>query len=408
MKEIYIERELEQKISKYLGRKEIIAIVGARQCGKTTLMKHIFGSLENAKFISFDDRDVLELFSGDTKLFIKKYVEGTDFLFIDEFQYAKEGGKTLKFIYDTCDTKMIISGSSVAELSVQSIKFLVGRIFVFTLSPLSFGEFLRYEDKDLHEAFSRRGLTKASIDMINRIYDKHITYGGYPAVALAETDEEKKDVLKNIFNTYLLREIKEIMQISDDYKISKLIKALSLQVGSLVNYNELSQLTGFEYYELVKYLNVLKKTFVCIESRPFFRNKRKELVKAPRIYLLDCGFRNAAINNFGDLGTRADRGALNENFVASEIFKSGSSLQYWRTKAGAEVDFVVERDGLIIPVEVKTVLKEEKYTRSFRNFIIDYKPKKGAILSRSFARESKLDGSEISFAPLFSVSRVLT
>ena len=303
MKELYVERNLESKIRKYLKRKEIIAIVGARQCGKTTLMKHIFAGLENAKFISFDDRETLELFTDDTKLFIKKHVDGTDFLIIDEFQYAREGGRTLKFIYDTHDTKILISGSSVAELSVQSIKFLVGRIFIFTLAPFSFGEFLRHRDKDLYAVLSKGELTKTSVGMINRFYDEYAIYGGYPAVALAESEDEKIEVLKGIINTYLLREIKEIMQISDDYKVSKLIKALSLQIGGLVNYNELSQLTGFEYYELMKYMNVLRNTFVCIESRPFFRNKRKELVKATRIYFLDNGFRNAAINNIGDVET---------------------------------------------------------------------------------------------------------
>ncbi|MCD6496387.1 MAG: ATP-binding protein [Candidatus Aenigmarchaeota archaeon] len=407
MKEVYVERDLEKKVRKYLKRKEILAIVGARQCGKTTLMKRIFEGLENAMFITFEDREILELFAEDTNLFIKKYVEGIDYLFIDEFQYARKGGKILKFIYDTHSTKIIISGSSVAELSVQSLKFLVGRIFVFTLAPFSFGEFLRYRDSNLYAMLTKGGLTKKSVEFINRFYDEYVIYGGYPAVVLAGTEDEKAEVLKGIINTYLLREIKEIMQISDDYKVSKLIKALSLQIGGLVNYSELSQLTGFRQYELAKYMSVLRNTFVCLESRPFFRNKRKELVKAPRMYFLDNGFRNAAIGNFMDVGMRTDRGVLNENFVASEIFKAGIELHYWRTKAGAEVDFIAEKGGFTIPVEVKTVISNEKYTRSFRNFISDYKPRKGIILSRSFMKEAGLNGTDVIFAPLFSVAHAL-
>ena len=106
--EEYIERDLEEKILKYMSNKEIIAVVGARQCGKTTLINHIFKSLKNAKFISFEDRGVLETFSQDIDLFINLYIKDTDFLFIDEFQYAKQGGKQLKYIYDSFKTKIIL------------------------------------------------------------------------------------------------------------------------------------------------------------------------------------------------------------------------------------------------------------------------------------------------------------
>ena len=115
---MYIKRILEEKIRRFLKRKEIIAIIGARQCGKTTLMRHIFDTLKNAKFITFEDRDILELFIQDIKSFIDLYVTGNSYLFIDEFQYAKQGGKQLKYIYDTCDAKIIISGSSAPDLSV--------------------------------------------------------------------------------------------------------------------------------------------------------------------------------------------------------------------------------------------------------------------------------------------------
>ena len=405
MKGIYVDRELEKKVVSYLKRREILAMVGTRQCGKTTLMKHIFRKLVKAKFISFEDRNTLDVFTNDIKLFIKNFVDGTKYLFIDEFQYAKNGGKQLKFVYDTCNTKIIISGSSAAELSVQSIKFLVGRILVFTLSPFSFKEFLKHKDKGLYDAFRNKKLSKISIKMINKLYEEYITFGGYPAVVISRTRQEKIDVLRNIFNTYLLREIKEILQISDDFKISKLIKALSLQIGSIVNYNELSSLTGFDYPELIRYLGILKKTFICLESRPFFRNKRKEIVKAPRLYFLDNGFRNIAINNFSDIDLRVDKGPLNENFAASEIFKGGYELQYWRTKAGAEVDFVVEKGGKTIPIEVKSALKGIKFTRSFRNFVSEYGPERGIILSKELLVKAAVGKSKIHFVPIFFISQ---
>ena len=409
MEEVYIERELENKIKKYLKRKEIIAILGARQCGKTTLMRHVFKDLKNAKFISFDNKKILQVFEQDIELFIKNYIENTDFLFVDEFQYAKEGGRTLKFIYDNHKTKIIISGSSAAELSIQSIKYLVGRIFVFTLSPFSFYEFIKYKNKNIYEKLIKDNkLSELAKSILKSLYEEYVIFGGYPEAVIAKEKEEKIQIIKNIFNTYLLREIREILQIDDDRRLMQLIKALALQLGNQANYNELSTLTGFNYKELIRYIDILKKTFACLESKPYFRNKRKELVKTPKFYFLDNGFRNIAIDNFQDFDKRTDRGQLNENFVASELFKKEFVLRYWRTKAGAEVDFVVERENKLIPIEVKSILRSPTYGKSLKNFMIDYKSEKGFVFSENYEEKITLKNIKIIFKPLFYVGKELS
>jgi len=406
---MYIHRFLENKIEKYLKNKEIIAIVGARQCGKTTLMRYILDKIKskNKNFITFEDRDILELFTKDIKGFIEKYVKDADFLFIDEFQYAKQGGKQLKFIYDTQKTKIIISGSSVTDLSIQSIKYLVGRILVFQLNPFSFEEYLNHKDNKLYNLYKKEMFSEPIIKEINKYFKEFSIYGGYPRVILSKDNEEKKDILKNIYNTYFLKEIKEILQLPGDFKLSKLIKVLAIQMGGLINYNELSSATGFNYHDLLKNINILKKTFICIESRPFFTNKKKELVKSPKLFFLDNGFRNFVINNFQDLDERTDVGNLNENFIASELIKKEIKLKYWRTKAGAEVDFIIEKEGKTIPVEVKSNLKSPKITRSFRNFLEEHKSKRGFIFSQSYLNKIKFKNTNLNFAPLFSVRKVL-
>jgi hypothetical protein len=146
---MYITRDLEEKIRSYLDKPEIIAIIGPRQSGKTTLMKEIFKSLSKAVYIDFEDRDTLSLFNNDIKSFYELHVMNADYLFIDEFQYAKEGGQKLKYLFDTHKLKIIISGSSVLDLTHQAIKFLVGRIFIFYLYPFNFGEYLRFRDFSL-------------------------------------------------------------------------------------------------------------------------------------------------------------------------------------------------------------------------------------------------------------------
>lgn len=404
---MYITRFLEKKINKYLNKKEIIAIVGARQCGKTTLIKHIYKKLKEAEFISFEDRDILELFVKDIKGFIETYVKNNKYLFIDEFQYAKHGGKQLKYIFDNFNTKIIISGSSAADLVIYSIKYLVGRIFVLQLYPFSFEEYLNYKDNKLYNIYLKKDLSEPIIKSINQHYNEFITYGGYPRVVISQDKEEKKEVLKNIYNTYFLKEINEILQLSEDYKLSKLIKVLAIQLGGLANYNELSNATGFDYKDLLKNLNVLKKTFIIIESRPFFTNKKKELVKTPKIYFLDNGLRNFIIKNFQSIDNRPDYGEINENFIASELTKNETELKFWRTKVGAEVDFIIEKDGKIMPLEVKSNLNLTKITRSYRNFIELYKAKTGIIFSNNFLEKKKFNNTNVFFYPLFNIGNII-
>ncbi len=253
--------------------------------------------------------------------------------------------------------------------------------------------------------YLKKEISKAVSERINRFYEDFSIYGGYPAVVLSETNEEKIEVLKNIYNTYFLREIKEILQLQDDFKLSKLIKVLALRIGSTINHQELSLATGMDYKELLKKMNILEKTYICIESKPFFTNKKKEITKSPKIYFLDNGFRNIVIKNFQKLNNRVDKGQLNENFAASELIKKEVELKFWRTKSKAEVDFVIENKGEVMPVEIKT--KQQKLSRSFQAFIKAYKPKKAFILQQITAdKTKKFEKTKVEFANLFEISKI--
>ncbi len=402
---MYVKRILEGKLLKYLGSREILAVTGPRQCGKTTLLKHIFNGLKNAFFLDFEDREVLELFDEDIKSFAELYVKPYKYLFIDEFQYAKEGGRKLKYLYDTYSTKILITGSSASALSIQSMKFLAGRLFAFNLYPFSFEECLSYKDAKLYELYEKRGLADLTAPVIKRIlthfYD-FCVFGGYPRVALSNDREEKETVLRGIYNTYFLREVKEILNLPEDHKLSKLISALALQIGNVINYNELSDISGFRHKELLSYMNVLEKTFITVRGLPFYTNKRTELVKSPKIFFLDSGLRNFIVKNLQSIEKRQDKGALYENFVASELLKNGIDVRFWRTKSKAEVDFVIEKKGGIMPVEVKSDIKQPKISKSFFSFTEKYKPKKGFILSEKILK----DRGRVKFAPIFSIGKV--
>lgn len=383
---VYIKRDIEEEISKYFKTKEIIAVIGARQCGKTTLVNNLLDSInkkgKKINRISFDDVKLLQLFEGDIDSFANLHVKEYDILFIDEVQYSKDSGKKLKYLYDNFDIKIFISGSSASELSIQSLKYLTGRIFLFTLYPFSFKEFLRARNKKLVLLYEKGKYGKEMISELNKYLREFNLYGGYPRAVLAKTIDEKKKVLEGIYSTYLLKEIREILDLSEDYRLVKLMKALSLQIGNIINYHELSTITGFPYKDLIRYLNILEKTFVCKMVKPYYTNKRTELVKSPKIYFYDLGFRNICIDNFSS--ERADLGSIYENFIYAEMIKHNIFPKYWHTKSGAEVDFVIEKKNKLIPIEIKSLLKEAKQTRSFSSFLEKYNPNKGYIGSLNF------------------------
>jgi len=400
---MYIKRNLEDKLRKYLPSREILAVVGPRQSGKTTLLRQLFSGLPKAVFLDFEDRELVRLFTEDIKAFAELYAKQNKYIFIDEFQYAKEGGKQLKFLYDHYPVKVCISGSSASELSIQGIRYLVGRVFVFNLYPLSFEEFLSFKNGPLYSLLVKQpSLSPVIIEKILPYWQEFCVYGGYPRVVLATDPQEKEEVLRNIFNIYLLKEIREIFNLPDE-GFSKLLHALAFQAGNLVNYQELSLLTGLPYKEVIRNFSVLEKTFIMQRSRPFSRNKRVEVVKTPKLFFVDNGFRNSIIKNFQPLRERPDKGLLIENFVASELLKEGEELHFWRSKSKAEVDFVVEKKGKILPLEVKSDLLQPKPGKSLFSFLSIYNPEKALVLSSTFWMKK----GKIIYRPAFMVKKLL-
>jgi len=227
-------------------------------------------------------------------------------------------------------------------------------------------------------------VSKEVIKEINKYYREYAVFGGYPRVVLAKNTDEKITVLKNIYSTYFLREIRDILQLSSEEELQKLIKALSMQTGSMVVYKELGQIASLNYGNLIKHLNILEKTFVVKKILPFCKNKRIEIAKSPKVYFLDNGFRNVSINNFQKLEERIDRGNLNENFVAGQLLKKEYNINYWRTKSDAEVDFVTEAKGRSIAIEVKSTLNSNKTSRALMNFKEKYSPHKTIIVSENY------------------------
>lgn len=430
----YFSRILLEKLKKWMNRREIFAIKGPRQSGKTTLLKMLQEWLikqkkvkpENINFITFEDKDILKKFSSDPKSYLKNFIGSKTnerfYFFIDEFHYLENGGQILKLLYDTFENvKFIITGSSSLELTGKTAKFLVGRVFSFYLWQINFEEFIKikstqlynaYQEKtDLIEDFILKGknfsLPKKDIfaEDIKKNFEQYAIWGGYPEIVKTDDEETKRVILKNIYDTYVSRDIIELLKITDYSKFKTLVAILSSQVGNLISYNNLTQDTQSYFKEIKQYLSILQETYIISLLKPFSANKISELKKNPKVYFIDLGLRNYILGNFQDLSFRPDLGQIIENAVFSQLKFNQEDLyliKYWRTLGKAEVDFILEKKDEIIPIEVKySSFKIPKISRGFRSFISEYKPKRAIILTKGFWGELKINSTLIKFIPVW-------
>lgn len=388
---MYIEREIKNKFDKITKVYPVIALVGARQSGKTTFLKE---QAENFKsnYLLFDDPDIKELFDEDIKKFERQNVEGHEISVLDEVQYCKDAGKKLKYLADN-NKKIWITSSSEMLLSKDVLSYLVGRVSIIKLYPFSIIEFL--ELKKLKE-FSQLALKRALWE--------HMTFGGYPKVVLTEDIELKKTILKDLYDTMVLKDIARTFSIEDISSLESFARYLAINTGNLISYENLSKDIKISFQTLKKYLNAMEKSYLISKIQPFYRNKTKELVKQPKIYFVDTGLRNLIARSF----TQEPEGNLFENYVFSELLKMGFYPKYWRTKSKMEVDFIIEKDSGIIPIEVKLNAPPEKIERNMRAFIEEYKPKTAVIVSyNSKKTEVKIGNCRVFFTDLLGMRDLL-
>jgi len=422
-KKLIFKRDIEASLLKWMERREAYAIKGPRQSGKTTLLKILEDALKrkgiSTVFLNFEDPDILEAFESNPKEYVKSFLvkEGTYCFLMDEYHYVKDPGKKLKLLYDTFENvKFILTGSSSLELSGAMARFLVGRIFFFELFPFSFHEFLAAKNARLAKIYGEKNIEikefivggKARIDKdiflkeFVPFFEQYTIFGGYPAVIKAEDIETKRMVLKNIYDTYISKDVVEFLKVTDARKYRHVVRALSVLIGNLINYNEICSTCQTYYKELKRIISILSETYIISLIQPFFRNPITELKKVPKVYFFDFGLRNYIIDNFNSLEKRTDSGALIENFVFLSLKNNfqEATINYWRTIAKAEVDFVLRVKDEIIPIEVKyQSFRVPKVSRSLRSFIKSYKTKKALVVTRDFWGKTKVDNTTVFFVP---------
>lgn len=415
-------RDILTYLTKWLNRQEAYAIKGPRQSGKTTTLKILQEKLkkENVTFLNFEDPDILEAFETNPKEYIKSFMikPGKHYFLMDEYHYVKNSGKTLKLLYDTFENeKFIITGSSSLELSDAMAKFLVGRVFFFELFQFSFHEFLTAKNPRLAKVYKQKNnqikefiingtAPPPQTDIFQKeftpLFNEYLTFGGYPAVIKTEDKETKQTILKNIYNTYVSKDIIQFLKISNPTKYRCITRTLAALTGKLLNYNELSNKCQSYYKETKQTIATLSETYIIKLIQPFHTNPITELKKNPKVYFLDTGLRNHMINNFNPLTKRVDTGAIIENHVLLSLRNSfpDNTINYWRTIAKAEVDFILRLNDELIPIEAKyQTFQKPKISRSLRSFIKTYQPQKALIITKNFWSHQKIENTTVLFVP---------
>ena len=410
-----IKRSLIKDLRAHLNAKEITLLVGTRQAGKTTLLKKLQEERQSAGdrclFFNLDYEPDFQLFDSQEKL-IRQIELATGgqpaYVFIDEIQRKKNAGLFLKGIYDQAlPYKFIVSGSGSLELKENIHESLAGRKRLFELETVSFQEFAQYKTGYIYEdrLVDYLGLQSGTA---KNLLMEYLNFGGYPRVVIAKSLSEKTAVLREIYQSYLEKDIRLLLQIEKSRAFTTMMRLLALRTGKTIDYSNLSQDSGISFHTLKKYLWYTEKTFVLKLLTPFFRNKEKEIVKAPQAYFKDLGLRNIMIEKAGNIKSLNEAGFEFQNFIfrllRGYIGDRIYSLHDWRTKGQAEVDFVIDKGQELLPVEVKAKsLSKPKVDRSLRSFLNSYHPKEAWVINLSLDTMIKIGPTEVFFRPWYDL-----
>lgn len=353
--------------------KQALVLLGARQVGKTTLLKKVF---PRALYLLVDEKRIQQALESYDSSVYRTLIGEAQQVILDELHLLSNPGRAAKLIYDQLPgVQLIITGSSSLHIKNKTAESMAGRAIDYNLYPLTFWEYLRQNEIEHAEPiylFSKI-IAQDSSPTVKAyshqdLLEQVLIFGLYPELLGLQ---EKKLYLKNLINRAIFKDIIDLNLIENQGKALALLKLLSYQIGNLISYAELANKLDISIPTVQRYIQIFEDSFILYRIYPFSQKGRDEIIKAPKIYFWDLGVRNALIENFADMQSRHDTGALFENFVFSELKKEISylnldyKLYYWRLKSGSEVDLVLSHNGEIIACEIK--LHKGQVATAFRN-----------------------------------------
>ncbi len=440
-------RTIVPTLLQWLDDKQALVLVGSRQVGKTSLLflllQHLIAQKVDPRNLfyfdleRFDDLDLLEQGPEAVERFCR--LEGANlseriYLFIDEIQYLSHPTNFLKLMVDhypstteranaeSARIKIVCTGSSSLEIRRRFKDSLVGRKVVFEIFSLSFEEFLQFKGDasllNVLETYRFSTVLDApalppppqqshSKSLQSRL-DEYCRYGGYPAVVLEPDIHKKLTLLAEIHSAYVRKDLSSLFTIENIQAFNQLIQLLALGIGNLLNLNTLTADLALSRPTLSNYLTILENTFIIKRIPPFFRRKKREVIKMPKIFFLDLGLRNLVVKQFGELAVRPDRGAIIENFALVHLYRALSplsELKFWRAKGGTEVDFVLHASDRILPMEVKyEAMRRSTVPGGLRSFLAAYPTSHAVVITKNRFDRIHLGETCVLFLPAWLLS----
>ncbi|MBI4099985.1 ATP-binding protein [Candidatus Microgenomates bacterium] len=363
------QRHLDERLLNHVeNRREITVLLGARQVGKTTILKRLF---PKAQYFLVDNEPVQKsLERYDVAVYRQLLDPSVNVVVIDEIHRLSDPGRAAKIFFDQIpEKKLIITGSSSFSIKNKATESLAGRRIDYHLYPLTFTEYLSQlgirRDLDfpiltkIPHGFKRDEDVARTFDL-PAILEKVLLFGLYPVMVSQPAD---KLYLKNLAESVVFKDLLELSLVENRSAAIALLKLLAFQIGQLVNVAELADKAKLDVKTVQRYLSLFEQSFLIFFLPPFSFRGRDEISKMPKVYFYDLGLRNALIENFHPVAIRPDAGAMLENFIVSEAIKEnyygdfGYKLYFWRTKAGAEMDLVLTREKELVGWEVKSRYK---------------------------------------------------
>lgn len=403
-----IKRPILQNLIAHLHRPEITVIVGPRQVGKTYLMRQLQRNVElqNQKTVFLnldieDDRHYLQSQAGFIAYLRLQLGNQKGVVFLDEIQRMENAGLFLKGLFDiNLPYKFVVSGSGSLDIKAHIKESLAGRKRVFEISPLSFPEFVNFRTDNRFETKPEEYFRVEKSQTL-RFLEEYMKFGGYPKVVLAQTNEDKKIEIAEIYSSYIELDVAGLLHVEKSDKFSALLRILASQIGQLINVSELSSTLGLSHQTVQKYLWYLEETYIMCKSSPFHTNLRSEISKSPMYYFVDVGLRNYLLGLFDSSSIPSIlAGHLFENIIFNHLQKP---VNFWRTTDNAEVDFVINTPLSPTPIEAKYQnLPKPTITRSYQNFLLKYKPKTGYVVHLGENLRLQANQTNIIFVPFWN------
>ena len=355
--------------------KKVVLLLGQRRVGKTYELKRLQKESQSVFFFDMEDVDHQSVLTPSIKQLerVLGSKENSSTLLIDEIQYLEKSGSILKLLYDHFPNLKIVATGSASFLMMKNIgDSLYGRYFTFPIFPLTVREIIgEIENESFSVGQFQKQIYKPQIDAL---IENLLLFGSLPEIIQQESHNRKKDVLLQYVDNLIFKDIFEIERIQYPKIFRQLLQLLALQIGQLVNPNELSSVLGINRKTVLEYILLYEKFHLIYILRPYFKNKRKEIIKSFKIYFTDLGIRNGVVKDFKNLQLRNDVGVMFENVVVTsflaniQYLKSPYEIYFWRNQNKAEVDLVLHHteDDTLTPMEIKWT-KTKMPPKSFSN-----------------------------------------